>query len=179
MTFRFAQTVSFALLVGLLCACASNVAPQTAPTPIPTAVPTTAPVSSTSITTDLFLDAPSPASITPDPLVVRSRWVTLNSELLNGLDAPPNSPASAKSVRLNLFPDALFTALPDRVDPNPNGFTWFGHAQEVAQSKVTLVLNKDVLAGTIRAAGHFYQIRFVSGTTYAIQEINPKAFPPD
>jgi hypothetical protein len=179
MTSRLAKTVLFALLGGLLCACASNIALQTAPTMIPTSEPTTALVTSASITTDLFFDAPAPASITPDPLVVRSRWVTLNSELLNGLDAPPNSSASAKSVRLNLFPEATFTALPDRVDPNPNGFTWFGHAQDVAQSKVTLVMNNGVLAGTIRASGHFFQIRLISGTTYAIQEINPKAFPPD
>ncbi len=162
----------FLLLTWASVGCVSTASPEPAHVPTPLA-------NTPALVTDLFLDASAPANITPDPLVLRARSVMLNSELLNGIGGPPGSPTSTNTLHLNLFPDANWTALPDRVEPNPNGFTWFGRAQGVDQSKITLVLNNGVMAGTIRAAGRFYQIRFISGTTYAIQEINPKAFPPD
>jgi len=44
---------------------------------------------------------------------------------------------------------------------------------------VTLVVNNKVMSGNLRVAGKFYQIRYVGDQIHAIQEINPKAFPPD
>jgi hypothetical protein len=163
-------------LVCLCVACASNSSPQLDATRAPVVVATASP---TALANDLFFDAPAPASVPPDPLVLRSRAVTLNAELLALIAGPPGAASTPRALRLNLFPDAIFSARADRVDPNPNGFTWFGHVENVDKSQVLIVMNNGILVGTVRAGGKFFQMRVLAGATYVIQEIDPKALPPD
>ena len=131
------------------------------------------------MTLDLFSDVSIQPRATPDPIVIRARLVSVNFDLLAGVDSPPSSSTSKKTLRLNLFADAIYTAVPERVEPNPNGFVWFGHIEGADKSQVTLVVNNKVMSGNLRVAGKFYQIRYVGDQIHAIQEINPKAFPPD
>jgi len=126
---------------------------------------------------ELFSDASAPSAVaTPDAIIIRTRFVRVNPDRVAEMEGPPTS---TKILSLNLFPDATYDAVPERVEPNPNGFTWYGHSEGDAKSQVTLVFNQGVLAGSIRVAGKFYQVRYVGDQVYAIREINPKALPPD
>ena len=129
----------------------------------------------------LFLD-PSPApgaTPTPAPLTIRTRLVQINFDWLNGVIAPPGSPSQVKRLPLNLFGDASFIALPDRVDLNPKGMTVTGKLEGIVNSRMTLVVENQTLVGTVRVPGKLFQIRFAGNGLHAISEMDPKAFPPD
>lgn len=85
----------------------------------------------------LFLDPGNVANVTPpaEPMSIRSRLVTLNLDLLNGAIAPPGSPTQVKRLPLNLFSDASFIAIPDRVDIHPKGLTLTGKLTAFQKSR--------------------------------------------
>ncbi len=129
----------------------------------------------------LFLDPGNVANVTPpaEPMSIRSRLVTLNLDLLNGVIAPPGSPTQVKRLPLNLFSDASFIAIPDRVDIHPKGLTLTGKLEGIDKSQVTLVVENQTLAGTVRMPGKLFQIRFAGNGLHVISEMDQKAFPPD
>jgi len=68
----------------------------------------------------------------------------------------------------------------DRVETrSKSGFTWLGHVKGTGASQVTLVVEKEVMAGNIRVPGAFYQVRYAGNKTHIIYQINAQAFPPD
>ncbi len=172
--------------------CAANDASPTRaaqPSPLPAAPPTNSatPAAPASINLPppppnaLFLEPSNAANVTPpaQPMTLRTRLATLNFDPLNNTVAPPGNSAQAKTLQLNLFPDATFVVVPDRIDLHPKGFTLIGRVQSVEKSQVTLIVENQTLVGNIRAAGKLFQVRAVGNGLYAISEIDPKAFPPD
>jgi hypothetical protein len=107
--------------------------------------------------------------------IIRTRIVEVNFPLLSGTGGP----ASVKTLTLNLFPDVSLTAVLDRVDTQPNGFTWIGHVDGTSNSQVTLVVQDKVMAGSITLTDKIYQVRYAGNGVHAIQQINQAAFPPD
>jgi hypothetical protein len=110
-------------------------------------------------------------SLATDPTILRARFVKIDLPLLLGTPRP---------LELNLFPDACFTALPERTESSaPNRTTWIGRLSGAPQSQVTLAVVDRVVAGSIRAPGKLYQVRYVGNGVHAVVEVNQRAFPPD
>ena len=58
-------------------------------------------------------------------------------------------------------------------------FTWHGTIQDVANSRVTLVIRNDqVMVGNIGLPGAVYQVRYVGDDVHAIYQIDEAGLPP-
>lgn len=135
----------------------------------------------TRLSSDLFLepDKGSHASLIPEPMIVRSRLVNVNSAVLDKMITPQPSPVpdGSKQVSFNLFPDAQLIAMADRVELSPHGFVWLGHTDGTDKSRITIIVEDNVLSGNIRLPNKLYQVRFAGNNLYSINELDPKAFP--
>jgi hypothetical protein len=111
-----------------------------------------------------------------DPAVVRSRLVTVD---LAQLDAPGGASIADRLV-LNFFPDAVYTAVLDRVETSSLGaFSWVGNLEGVELSQVILAVKDGVMIGNAVAPGMFYQVRYAGDGVHAIREADQAAFPPE
>ncbi|HEY2433936.1 MAG TPA: M12 family metallo-peptidase [Vicinamibacterales bacterium] len=81
-------------------------------------------------------------------------------------------------LQLNLFPDATFDAVLDRVDTPQSGYVWVGHVQGVPGSSVTLSVVDDVVAGSVIMPGAEFTIRYTGGN-HAVEQIDPAWYPPE
>jgi hypothetical protein len=108
------------------------------------------------------------------PTVIRSRFVDVRLELLGDLDAP------AERVVLNLFDDAVYTAVYDRTETNYLGsFVWVGHLEGVEASNAILTLTDGVMAGSFTTPDAIYQVRYAGNGVYAVDQIDQSRFPPE
>ncbi len=108
-----------------------------------------------------------------DPAVVRTRFVTVNRDLLEGLEV-------GDAVRLNLFDGVAWTAVFDSLSSGwGGGRSWTGHVEGVPHSLVTLVEWKGMFAGDIVLPGADYQVRHAGDGVYAVHQIDQAAFPPE
>jgi peptidyl-Asp metalloendopeptidase len=83
-------------------------------------------------------------------------------------------------VTLNLFPDATFTAQPDRIEAHgANAFVWHGHVDTPGGGVVTLASTDGVLAGTIFTDSGIFEIGYAGDGEHEIREIDPAAYPTD
>ncbi len=142
---------------------------------------------------DLFRAvAPAAASVAPgsadvsDSITLRRRLVSID---FGQLAPPPVDAADAHAVaadaapsgvlRLNLFDDASFTGLVERVVPTfSGGYSLAGRLAGVEMSTVTLVVNGDVVAGTVRTPESTYRIRPAGGGLHAVSEVDLSQLPP-
>lgn len=124
------------------------------------------------------------AQLTADPTVRRSRFSTINFDVL---PAPSDRRMLREpTVTLELFPDVTVFAVFDRFDPSPNGMTWVGHVEGVPASAVTLVYSGGMMEGSIVTPTALYRIQpagsasaDASGTLHVISQINQDAFLPE
>ncbi len=118
------------------------------------------------------------ASSTPlDSLTLRRRLVSINFRQL----ALPQKTAAAPAggLRLNLFDDASFTALVDRTAPTfSGGYSLSGRLADVEMGTVTLVVNGDVVVGTVRTPEATYRIRPAGDGLHAVSQIDTARLPP-
>jgi hypothetical protein len=131
---------------------------------------------------ELFVDVVGEgAPPTDDPTIVRTRFADVNLDLLAGREGASGEPSGVVSVlTLNLFKDAVFTALYDRLELNPSGsFSWIGHLAGIDHSQVVLVVNEGMVMGNVSMPGAFYQVRHTGSGVHAIHEIDQAAFPPE
>ena len=118
--------------------------------------------------------------ITDSPTVIRYRYVDVDFGELIREDGSPRSTEPGYTLLLNLFDDAVFTALLDRVDYNAgNDFTWLGHLEGEPYSQVILVVGDGALVGNITAPDAFFQVRYAGNGVHAVSEIDQSAFPPE
>ena len=135
----------------------------------------------------LIADATAPAlqGATADPTVVRSRYVTLNADVLPKPDG--RTLAREPALVLELFSDVTIRAVFDRFDTNPAGVTWVGHIDTAPLSLVTLVMRDGLLTGSVLAADHVYSIRPApanvraanpqpGGDLHVVTEVNQNGF---
>ena len=96
-----------------------------------------------------------------DPAAIRSRLVTVDVSLLGVPDAVGDARSGvADTLTLNFFPDAVFTAVLDRVTfAQAGGFSWIGHLEGVELSQVVLLVKDGVMMGDVTAPGVFYRVR--------------------
>src|SRR5262245_4248785 len=109
--------------------------------------------------------------------IIRYRFVAVNLDLITG---QKRSNQYSSTLQLNLFDDAIFTAILDRRDGrSETSIVWFGHIEGIEDSQVTLAVESGIIAGNVRIQQTFYQVRYVGEGTHVLYQINPAVFPPD
>ncbi len=123
---------------------------------------------------------PGTLDITDSPTVMRYRYVDVGFDDLLNEDGSPKGVEPGHTLLLNLFDDAVHTAVLDRVDYAPDSdFAWLGHLQGVPYSHVVLVVGDGALVGNVTLPGASFQVRFAGSGVHAICEIDQSAFPPE
>jgi len=117
-----------------------------------------------------------PGVVAPDkPTIMRSRYVTVNFGLLERAD-----PGEPRTIVLNLFEDATFTAILDEYEePSAESYVWSGQIEGQEDSLVTMAVENDVMSANIAMHDIQYQVRFVDEGVHAIYQIDQSAFPPE
>ena len=127
----------------------------------------------------------SPATL--DPLTLRRRLVTIDlgqltpstGDLPAADKIPSTQPAWGGMLRLNLFDDAVFTGIVERPAPTfSGGYVLSGQLLGVEEGTLTLVVNGDVVAGTIRTLEATYRIRPAGPGLHTVSQIDPSQLPP-
>jgi len=136
---------------------------------------------------DLFntSDLPAGDGATTEPGAIRARFIRVNSPVLASADSPLHQPAPAElnlessRLELGLFNDIILTAaLEKTVYRNGANFVATGVVDGWAESRVIIVAEGDVLAGTISVPGlGLYQIRYAGGGLHKIVEVDMDNFP--
>ena len=86
--------------------------------------------------------------------------------------------AAPAALTLNLFDDVEHEGLIDWTAPTfSGGYSISGRLADDPLGTVTLVVNGDVVAGTVRTLGGTYRIRSVGGGLYAVSELDPSKMP--
>ncbi len=121
--------------------------------------------------------------VAADSLALRSRRVRIDFAQLASpdvSDAPlAVRPAYGELLRLNLFDDTLFMGVVERIEPTfSGGYSISGRLSGVEVGTLTLVVNGDVVAGTIRTLETTYRIRSAANGLHTISEVDLSRLPP-
>jgi peptidyl-Asp metalloendopeptidase len=115
-----------------------------------------------------------------DPTVSRARFVTVDWNAVNDMDATSQRQTAGESgLMLNLFDDAIFRAVLDRREVRSKSVIWLGHIEGIDKSQVTLVIEDAVMAGNIRLPGAYFQVRYVGPGLHSLRQIDESHFPPE
>ena len=116
---------------------------------------------------------------------MRRRLVAIDfGQLTPPADAAAAVPGRAEALpsgvlTLNLFDDASFTGLVESVAPTfSGGYSLAGRLAGVEMGTVTLVVNGEVVAGTVRTPEATYRIRPAAGGLHAVSEVDLSRLPP-
>ena len=105
-------------------------------------------------------------------LVLHSRTVAIDFGQLQS-----NEGAPAPSLKLNLFPDAIFAARLDQAGRSDSGARyWTGHLEEFSSGTVSLVVRNGAMTGTVNTGEALYQIRHVRDEVHLVLEVDPASF---
>lgn len=119
-----------------------------------------------------------------DSITLRRRLVAIDfAQLSPPVDAAGAGAAAAAAasgvLTLNLFDDASFTGLVESVAPTfSGGYSLAGPLAGVEMGTMTLVVNGDVVAGTVRTPEATYRIRPAAGGLHAVSEVDLSRLPP-
>lgn len=131
----------------------------------------------------LFHEAPTEALVPADDLAtLRSRPVEVDFKLLtDSATAWQEAEGSTHlTLELNLFPDATFEAVLDRIAFEwPTNLTWIGHVSGVEGSTVVLVAGGGVLVGSVHLVDTAYRIRYTPEGVHVVEEVDLAGFPPE
>ena len=135
----------------------------------------------------LFIDAPRDRSFAgpsvgavAEPVLglIRDRQVRIDRELLDTVRPDIGRPgAESPALTLNLFDDAVLQAAIDVVTPTSSGYALWGRLTGSQVGSVTLVVNGDVVAGSVQTPSGTYEIRPARGPAHVIRQIDPWALP--
>ena len=126
------------------------------------------------------------APVASDRLTLRRRLVTIDlRQLVPATDSAARGAlagieiASRGVLMLNLFEDAVFTGLVERTTPTfSGGQALSGRLAGIEMGTLTLVVNGDVVAGTVRTPEATYRIRPAGNGLHAVSQIDPSQLPP-
>ena len=125
------------------------------------------------------VDAASVAA-TPEFLgaTLRRRQARADRRLLDEARATAARGGNAEGlIDLNLFDDASFGVTGLRTAPTSAGFSLSGELDGVPFGTVNLVVNGDVIVGTVRAPGVTYTIRSIAGGDLEIRQTDEGTLP--
>ena len=129
----------------------------------------------------------------PDSMALRRRLVTIDFAQLASPDVAIAAraatvsaeasrsvgPAYGELLRLNLFDDTVFTGMVERIEPTfSGGYAVSGRLLGVKGGTMTLVVNGDVVAGTIRTLETTYRIRPAGNGLHTVSEVDLSRLPP-
>ncbi|MCP4216250.1 MAG: hypothetical protein GY765_16500 [bacterium] len=115
-----------------------------------------------------FYDPHSEAGVT------KTRFVKIDMDAF----APVDSFAEKNYIlTLALFKGAVYNMVIDKVEETSGGFVYSGYIQGTPHNPVFLARRGDVLLGNITVPGGHYRIRYASGYTHVVQEVDYGAYP--
>ncbi len=125
-------------------------------------------------------------SAVSDSITLRRRLVAIDfGQLTPSADTAAAVPGAAAAaapsgvLTLNLFDDASFTGLVESVAPTfSGGYSLSGPLAGVEMGTMTLVVNGEVVAGTVRTPEATYRIRPAGGGLHAVSEVDLSRLPP-
>ena len=124
-------------------------------------------------------------SAVSDSITLRRRLVAIDfGQLAPSADTTATVPGGAAVapsgvLALNLFDDASFTGLVQSVAPTfSGGYSLSGPLAGVEMGTMTLVVNGDVVVGTVRTPEATYRIRPAGAALHAVSEVDPSRLPP-
>ena len=83
-----------------------------------------------------------------------------------------------RTVTLNLFEDASFTARIEYVEPTASGYVLWGGLDGVELGTMTMVVNGDIVVGTVRTPLAVYTITTTDTNSHVIRQIDESTLPP-
>ena len=121
----------------------------------------------------------SAAMAPPDDITVRRREVTIDFGMLARSRELTRRPDDAPArLKLNLFDDTVLTAVIDQVKPTSSGYSLSGRVEGAEHSTVILVVNGEVVAGSVRTLAGTYRIGTVDKRVHAIRQVDESMLPP-
>ena len=125
----------------------------------------------------LFGDAePVPGPVAMGPMALRQRWANVEIGRLDAVRGRVREGALA-GLRLNMWPDAEFDAVFERMARTGDGYVLSGRLAAVRNGAATLVVNGDVVVGTVWTPRGVYDIRTV-GDRQVVREVDVRTLPP-
>jgi hypothetical protein len=129
----------------------------------------------------LFLPAEAPKKILPATIIpiIRSRFVTVQFDQFwktgHQVEAKPEV---SDTLILNLFDDAVYTAILSRIETSQTGsLSWIGYISGMDNSQVILVVLNQNMSGTIALPKAVYRVRFAGEGEHVIEQINQAGLP--
>ena len=123
----------------------------------------------------VFTNASQTAGVTTmsGPTGIRSRIALVDLAKLSEV-----RDADGGQLTLNLFDDAVFAALVERVATHANGYSLAGRLDGVELGRFNLVVHDNVTVGIVRAGQvGTYHIRYLGDGTHVLRQIDTAAFP--
>ena len=114
-----------------------------------------------------------------DPTVSRSRSVTVNWGAVDTGATSQKQAGGGSGLTLNLFDDAIFSAVLDRREVRSKSVILLGHIEGIDKSQVTLVIEDTVMAGNIRLPGAYFPVRYTGSGLHSVRQIDESQFPPE
>jgi hypothetical protein len=113
--------------------------------------------------------------------IIRYRLVTVNLQMIAGAEKNNQLLSnSGNALQLNLFDDAIFSAVLDRREVlSETSVVWLGHIEGFQDSQVSLAVDGNVMVGNVSVQQSLYQVRYLGDGTHVLYQIDPTAFPPD
>ena len=156
-------------------------------TPTPTAIPTPAVLPDVSDGDEgLFFEIEGDPPPSPDVETLASRFAGIDFGQLDpslesvsrplGIDEV--SRLAPRTITLNLFAAATFTGRIAHVEPTASGYAFWGGLDGVELGTMTMVVNGDIVVGTVRTPDAVYTIRTADSGSYVIREIDESTLPP-
>ena len=113
------------------------------------------------------------------PLTIRHRLVAIDFQMLrDARAAATRRDGVSATLTLNLFHDTEFTGIVEWAEATASGYVLLGRIRGVEMGTMALVINGEVVAGTVRPPGATYRIRSDGKGTYTISQIDLSKLPP-
>ncbi len=130
----------------------------------------------------IFTDTPRQGSIDPGSTraVKRLRRVEVDFGRIFPNGAAPMAAHIPPSLVLNLFPDVCLVASREQAtDLGPLKIRWVGTIDKAAEGKAILVIDDELMVGTVTADRRTFQIRYLGDGVHAVADVDSASFPRD
>ena len=101
------------------------------------------------------------------------RLVRVDTTLLASVRADLEARDAGPAVALNLFDGIGFAAVFERAVPTASGYALSGRLEGERFGTVTLVVDGELVAATVRTAGATYRIRSVGPGVHVVEQVEP------
>ncbi len=107
---------------------------------------------------------------------VRSRYVSVNLELLVDASGNPRSRRALPEILLELFPDALYTGVVTRVEQDELGTSWTGRLRGRPEGYFYLTMVEGAFMAHIASRDGIYEVSGAGNDLHRVVQINQGMF---